>query len=227
MKINNAVMATIITSFMMSSLVGCGAISASASDATDYSSMIIEDTEVIVDTDTVPSATDDALTPSESSTEIAENLEDSQFLYKGNVVSALGSFDQLDTELGGYVPDLSIQELYTYGAWDVKVFVYPKDGKKLPVTITSETDCITTSRNIKVGNTKDDVLAAYGDPNVGPPKAHGPDGEEVTGEAYEELFGEPLIYNLGDCQISFCIRNGKVSSITYQNNINHDQFTWS
>ena len=60
-----------------------------------------------------------------------------------------------------------------------------------------------------------------------PPKAYGPDGKELTRDAYIEMFGENLIYNLGDCQINFYVEEGKVSSIVYQNNKNHDKFSWS
>ena len=160
----------------------------------------------------------------------AGNLKDAEFTYNGNVISAMDDFETLDKALGGYDPDRSVEGFYAYGKEEKKDFdlqVLEKDGIELPIFIVTEKDVITTSRNIKVGSTREEVMEAYGEPNVEHPKAFGPDGKELTEDKFNEIFGESLIYDFGDCQITFAIREGKVTCITYQNNINHDKFTWS
>ena len=157
-------------------------------------------------------------------------LKDAEFTYNGNVISAMDDFETLDKALGGYDPARSVEGFYAYGKEEKKDFdlqVLEKDGIELPIFIVTEKDVITTSRNIKVGSTKDEVMEAYGEPNIEHPKAYGPDGKELTEDKFNEIFGESLIYDFGDCQITFGIREGKVACITYQNNINHDKFSWS
>ena len=234
-KITSMTTATLFITLMMTSLVGCGAISSNASE-TGASTLesISSDNEALTETgeveDSSSSATDNSITISKSSEAVSGDLEDYQFMYNGNAISAMDDFETLNKALGEYDPKHSDGEFYTYGdekKRNFDIYVLEKDGVKLPITLTIETDAVTTSRNIKVGSTKEEVIAAYGDPNVEPPKAYGPDGKELTGDAYIEMFGENLIYKLGDCQIDFVLEGGKVTKITYQNNINHDKFSWS
>ena len=235
-KITSMTTATLLISLMMTTLAGCGAVSSNASE-TGASTLdsINSDNEAPAETGEVEdetSDTDGAITISKSSEAVSGDLEDYQFTYNGNVISAMDELEALDKALGGRDPKHSDGEFYAYGddkKRDFSIYVLKdKDnGKDLPITLTIETDAVITSRDIKVGSSKDEVLAAYGDPNVEPPKAYGPDGKELTGDAYIEMFGENLIYKLGDCQITFVLESGNVTKITYQNNINHDKFSWS
>ena len=231
----NKTTAILLTTLMISTLVGCGAVSSNASE-TGASTMdsINSDNEAPAETgeveDATSSDTDGAITISKSSEAVSGDLEDYQFMYNGNAISAMDDFETLNKALGEYDPKHSDGEFYVYGdekKSDFGMYVLKDNGTNLPITLTIETDAVTTSRNIKVGSTKEEVIAAYGDPNVEPPKAFGPDGKELTGDAYIEMFGENLIYKLGDCQITFVLESGNVTKITYQNNINHDKFSWS
>ena len=179
----------------------------------------------------IDSDTDDAVAQADASTENAGNLEDSQFEYNGNVISILDdNFEAMDKALGGYDPKHSDLGSYSYGD-DKEAYFYfdalDYNGSPLPVSITIMKDIVTTSRGIKVGSSRDEVISAYGNPNVEPPKGYGPDGKELTGDAYNEIFGEPLIYDMGDYRVTFSVENGNVNSITYQNDVNHDKFSWS
>ena len=234
-KVTSMTAATLFISLLMPTLVGCASIPASASE-TGESSISTEDgsLDLFAKTDAenaeAAADTDEDASSSDASVEVPDNLEDFQFVYNGSVISAMDDFETLDKALGGYDQGRSAAESYEYGDGtkrNIRVYVLEKDGSKLPITLTIEGDMVATSRKIKVGSTKEEVLAAYGDPNVEPPKAYGPDGKELTRDAYIEMFGENLIYNLGDCQINFYVEEGKVSSIVYQNNKNHDKFSWS
>ena len=102
-----------------------------------------------------------------------------------------------------------------------------KDGSELPICLTINDYGIATNHNISIGSFRDDVIAAYGEPNVEPNAVFGPDGNQLSKEEVIEQCGEELIYNLGDITITFLVTDGFVSSITYTHNANHDKFSWS
>ena len=225
MKIKTVTMGTLIMTLMMTALVGCGATEVIASETVDN----IEGTMQSTDTEDVSDESED-LAAKEMTQENAENLDDSQFVYNGNVVSVMDSFEAIDKALGGYKSAYSYDSYYKYGKDDGQDFgleAYEVDGDLLPVYLSTQKDIITTSRNIKVGSTKEEVLEAYGDPNVERDKAYGPDGKELTDEEFIEIIGEFLTYDFGDFQICFSIENGKVTRIGYQNDVNHDKLSWS
>ncbi|MBO4458130.1 MAG: hypothetical protein J5802_10455 [Butyrivibrio sp.] len=183
----------------------------------------------------------DIIAYSEGLTENADNLDDSQFVFGGKVISVMDSFEDIDKAIReGYDnnPDcfsdfgegnewfydyFGKEELGKGYQSDFSMGTYKYNGTILPIFLNENNGLITTSRNIKVGSTKDEVIAAYGNPNVEQAKGYGPDGKELTGDDYIEVFGDPLTYDMGDYQIDFLIKDGKVSTISYQNNINYDK----
>ena len=135
--------------------------------------------------------------------------------------------------MGGYVPGASniqnLQSYYSYGKNDAVGMICRNDfGPETPITISTRVAGMTTSRNISVGSSKDELIAAYGSPNGKHSQVYdGATGKELTEEEYVAYFGDSFVYELGDVRISFSVENGKVASIEYQNNVNYKKFQWS
>ena len=184
-------------------------------------------------TSTTPAAPEENKATASSNTANKGDVKDYQFTYNGNVVSIMDSFDAVNKAMGGYVPaDSNIQSLqsyYAYGKNQAVGMICRSDfGTETPITISTRVAGMTTARNIKVGSSKDDLIAAYGTPNGKHNQVFdGPTGKELTEEEYIAIFGESFVYELGDVRISFSVENGKVASIEYQNNVNYKKFQWS
>ena len=184
-------------------------------------------------TSTTPAAPEENKATASSNTANKGDVKDYQFTYNGNVVSIMDSFDAVNKAMGGYVPaDSNIQSLqsyYAYGKNQAVGMICRSDfGTETPITISTRVAGMTTARNIKVGSSKDDLIAAYGAPNGKHNQVFdGPTGKELTEEEYIAIFGESFVYELGDVRISFSVENGKVASIEYQNNVNYKKFQWS
>ena len=101
-------------------------------------------------------------------------------------------------------------------------------GPETPITISTRVAGMTTSRNISVGSSKEELIAAYGTPNGKHSQVFdGATGKELTEEEYVAYFGDSFVYDMGDIQISFSVSNGKVASIEIKNNANYKKFQWS
>ena len=136
-------------------------------------------------------------------------LEDSQFMYNGTVISLDDSFEKIDKALGGY--EHYSEGCYEYCKKDFGLYVYEQDGATIPFAISTGNDMVITSRNIKVGSTRDEVISAYGNPN----NIHDFDDR-----------AEFLDYYMGDYKVEFLIEFGKVMSIDYVNDYYFDAWLW-
>lgn len=84
-------------------------------------------------------------------------------------------------------------KIYTYPFF--VIYTYPLDGKDFISSIELKADTVQTQEGIKIGSSKDDVIAAYGD-------------------GYEDA-GTVIKYTKGITVLSFVIKDGEVTSIVY------------
>ena len=234
----NKTTAILLATLMISTLVGCGAVSSNASEAgASIFDSISSDNDALAENgeveDAASSDTDDVNTDFESSEAASGVVKDAEFTYNGNSVSIMDSFEAIDKALGGHDPSYSIkkseQSLYSYGKnQEIGMILRNDSGTEFPVMISTREPVMTTSRGIAVGSSKDELIDAYGTPNGKHPTAYdGTTERELTEEEYIQLFGESFIYDLGDYTISFSVDNDKVVSIEYRNNVNYNKFQWS
>lgn len=86
-----------------------------------------------------------------------------------------------------------MDKVYTYGS--VVISTYPENDKDYVLTIELKDDTITTAEGIYIGSAKADVTAAYG--------------------AATQETDVALIYDKGDCQLTFFFEDDCVTNITY------------
>ena len=220
--------AGIIAATMVFSLVGCsGSTSSSTNDANTENTA----SEETLEEGPVEADIDDGSDSDASDSEyVVDNsdLQDDQFRYDGKVFSVMDDVNAFaDIIDDSQTENYEGQAFYYTEDRLVSLETLDKDGNELPIIITITGGGVATNRNISVGSFIDEVKEAYGEPNVEPAKVYGPDGKELSHEEVVELYGDELIYDLGDVTISFIVTDGLVASISYTNNANHDQFSWS
>lgn len=91
-----------------------------------------------------------------------------------------------------------LDKVYTYGS--VVINTYPEDGKDYVLTIELKDDTITTAEGIYIGSSKDDVVATYG--------------------AAASETDVALVYEKGECQLTFFFEDNCVTNITYAAKMN-------
>lgn len=219
--------AGIIATTMVLSLAGC---SSSASSSTTDESIEISASEENPEEEPIEAELDEDADSKAPAYESIDNsdLQDDQFRYDGKVVSILDDVNTLVETINDSNPEEYEGQTFYYTE-DKAIYLetLDKDGSELPICLTINDYGIATNHNISIGSFRDDVIAAYGEPNVEPSAVYGPDGNELSKEEVIELCGEELIYDLGDITITFIVTDGFVSSITYTHNANHDKFSWS
>ena len=223
--------AILLTTLMISTLAGCGAGSSNASE-TGASSMesVNSGNEVLAEAGIADASsdTDNTITISKSSEAVSGDLKEYQFMYDGNVISAMDDFETLDKAFGGSAPaDSSLQAMHTYGNnAETVIMTRLDDGPEVPITVGTSNASVVTARNIKIGSSKDDVIAAYGEAKAKIPEVTKSDGTTMTDEEYIEKYGEDLFYTIDDCEIEFNIKDGKVAYIQFKNMVNYDKYSW-
>ncbi|SFU73466.1 hypothetical protein [Butyrivibrio sp. M55] len=187
-------LAIIIASSMALSIVGCGGAEMSASEGsseievTEEAKREIAKSEMIAaDASSVASSVETAATSASSgeqaiaassdaaTTAVSANKEatpvklaDHELMYNGKVLSVLNDASKTLTDLGTYdkkITDSPYEVFYTYDASGIEFSTYLCDGKELPLGIDVDKKGVTTSRNIGVGDTKDKIVSAYGNPS--------------------------------------------------------------
>ncbi len=83
----------------------------------------------------------------------------------------------------------------TYGYGSFQIVTYPTDGEDWISYIQLLDDTISTPEGVKIGDSADDVIAAY--------------GEDYTQS------GSMMVYTLGDMELCFLISSDEVTSIQY------------
>ena len=147
-------------------------------------------------------------------------ISDDQIAYNGNAISILDSTETSLSKVGKYDKNRSNLDKggdykrYDYGKkfGEVLYDTLTYEGKELPLSMIIISPKIKTSRNVGVGDTEEDIIAAYGEPT------------KVTNENYRTLD-----YDMGDYTISFEINStiqnedrDKLESIVYTNDANYD-----
>ncbi|WP_026668332.1 hypothetical protein [Butyrivibrio sp. AE2005] len=95
-------------------------------------------------------------------------LADHELMYNGKVLSVLNDVGKTFEDLGVYdrkITDLPNEFFYVYDTPGIEFATYPAEKDVLPLAIDVSKPGVTTSRNIGVGNTKDEIEAAYGKPS--------------------------------------------------------------
>ena len=225
---NKKAIVLLMASAIVLSLVGCAG---STSEAAEASSEIPL-AEAISDEPVEAASIENSDSEAADSASAIDNsaLQDDQFQYNGKIISVMDDLNALINAFDYSKPETyDIQSFYTSKDHSVTLETLKKDEIEYPFSITINYSGIYTKRNINVGSSRDEVIKAYGEPNVAQPLATGPDGKELTKEEMIAQFGEELIYDLGDYTISFCTNpsDGSVSSISYMNDDSHDKFSWS
>ena len=229
----NKTTAILLATLMISTLVGCGAVSSNASEAgASILDSISSDNDALAENGEVEDAASSD-TDSGSSEAASGVVKDAEFTYNGNSVSVMDSFEAVDKALGGYNASnsniKSEQSFYSYGKDDDVVVITRNDsGTKSVITIGTRKPGITTSRKIQVGSTKDELAAAYGTPTETKPYSYteyvfeeGTNEEKAVDHTVEER-----TYDFGDYKIAFTVENDKVMTVEYRNTVNYNKFDW-
>ncbi|RKM55601.1 hypothetical protein D6853_08580 [Butyrivibrio sp. X503] len=202
-----------IASAVMLMLIGCGETTGeSASLELSTTAIGAEESTGIDNSSDTESGSEEAGADSSLAGETYEASEDAeqetnseltsdQFNYKGNTISILDSNDRILSNLGAFNTELTvtsdIQSMYVYGEAEITYNAMKKDGKEYPYILDIETDTVSTSRGIKVGSSKDDVLNAY--------------------EEAEEGKDGMISCSFDGFDIMFITENDKVVAINYKN----------
>ena len=123
------------------------------------------------------------------------------FSYKGTDIPVDADFAPILEELGEpntyfESPSCAAQGIgkhYTYN--DFEIETYPDGDNDLVLYVMLKTDAVSTKEGINISSTKDDIIAAYGEPT-----------EEVTGS---------LIYQMSDMKLKFLFNGDSMISIEY------------
>lgn len=86
-----------------------------------------------------------------------------------------------------------LDKVYTYGS--VIIRTYPEDGKDYVLSVQLRDDAVSTREGVRIGASRADVTAVYGEP-----------AEQSDGA---------LRYTDGGCTLTFILSDGRVTDITY------------
>lgn len=152
-----------------------------------------------------PAASNTAPVESQTGTEVKDNTPSANpgYVYNQNgmdvavkasmepIVAAWGEPDKyFESESCAFQ---GMDKVYTYGS--VVISTYPENDKDYVLTIELKDDTITTAEGIYIGSSKEDVTATYG--------------------AATQETDVALVYDKGDCQLTFFFEDGFVTNITY------------
>ncbi|RKM55595.1 hypothetical protein D6853_08550 [Butyrivibrio sp. X503] len=207
--------ALLMASIMMLTMMGCGTASSESSPETGAGPTTDIDAGVSTGLADMPSvgisadlaADIEASSVSAISTDepaAYASLPDDSFLYKGNVISVLNdvktTIDALGKKDSEKTSLYTNENLYSFDSHAIEFETYKVDGEELPKCIYVIASGILTPKNICVGCSKDEVIAAYGEPN------------KVNDDTFSAIE-----YNFDDTNIVFDIYEEKVDRITIEN----------
>ncbi|RKM55597.1 hypothetical protein D6853_08560 [Butyrivibrio sp. X503] len=208
--------AILMASAMMLTLMGCG----SSEEVTTVGEDLGETgAEISVDVK-APEAEAESIADASTDTTSASTSDDS-FSYKEKEISILDDVQTVIDTLG--TPDDTYEgsdddnpnfaeKRYYYHLACIDVSTFVIDGKENLLSISIKTPEISTPKGIKIESSKDDVIAAYGEPT-----------KESESGNYKYIE-----YEFDNYKIIFPLsEKGNVSGITYQNSATHDMVPWS
>ena len=212
------VTAIALSSALLLSLMGCGG-AGTASDAS-VGSVSITGSRVASSSDTANATDGISIEKIKVTAGISEDLNgrpnDDAISYQGKTISVLDDVATTFATLGEPTPESSstdeseAESRYCFKSWGISVSTYDLNGTESPLNILIQSPEIKTSRNIGIGNTKEEIFAAYGAP------VESIDNEVVSALTYS-FDGYDITFNFEGDQTT------KVESIIYENMITHDQ----
>lgn len=203
------------------SLMGCSAPSSDASEAEgelQLSEVAPEETGEAGETEETTSAESEETTDS-SASESGDAITETTVTVNGKAVSVLNDAEKTLADLGT-PSDKDIEfwgetmPVYKFDS-GVSLSTYVKDGKEYAYNMNINKEGINTARNIGIGSTKEEMIAAYGEPFE--------DMEEY--ERGDGIKGKMNWYEFDSYSISFGIENGKVGYYYFTDKANNETFS--
>lgn len=109
-----------------------------------------------------------------------------------NIIASIGNYNDVRIEPSNYYEGDA--NIYEYDTFEVETYYDDEIEKIYSIRITSEEQ--TTNENIKIGNTKKDMISVYG-------------------ENYQNIEDTIFIYKLANTNLSFTIENDIIIEIVY------------
>lgn len=156
-------------------LIGCSSkekVSVEIEDNSDIETEVVEVTEekieeqpVVIESGTAPTAAAN-VNPNYLSLNDAGIMAEGILLNVGDDFKAnVEKVGEAEIEEGQACLDDGFDTNYYYGDDALTVYTYASDGQQIIYDIFVQSKDYATVKGVAVGNTKDDVIAAYGDPN--------------------------------------------------------------
>lgn len=124
-----------------------------------------EDQPVVIEGGSAPESAE-SVNPNYLSLNDAGIVASGVSLFVGDDFKAnIDKVGEAEIEEGQACLDDGFDTNYYYGGDDLTVYTYAEDGKQIIYDIFVQSKDYATVKGITIGNTKDDVIAAYGDPN--------------------------------------------------------------
>lgn len=209
-----------LSSALLLSLAGCGDVGAASSDAINEVSI----TESNVDGTIDEASASDGI--SIESTKVTAGIsgdlngkpKDDSISFKDKIISIKDDAETILAALGESTPDMSTKSdteaHYGYESMNLTLDTFVLDGVECPLEIMIENPEYKTSRNVGVGNTKDEIVAAYGEP----------------GETIDNDVVSALTYNFDGYDITFRFtgdQTTEIGAVLYVNKSTYDQIKFS
>lgn len=194
----------IVSSVLFFALIGCGqsdgTTTSQADDISPSSGEVVAETgDVSADASVdLNNLTDDIIVIDGKTLSINDNMD--------SVLNVLGKPSKKDSECA---PIIS----YHFHKADIQISSVTADNSEYPYSFMFQGKNISTARGIQVGSSKDEVIAAYGEP-----------GESVDNHDDNfDIDSTSLMYSFenGKYDLTIEIRDGKVASFCF---INNDSF---
>lgn len=207
-----------ISAAMILAVVGCGVTEEDVTASTaDYT---VDESTVDISVQTSESKGSDISSAASSGSSIvpvssdsATVLSDDAFDLNGKTVSILddtkGILEAVRasyTDISDTDKDITYYDFCTDGGDSlIHITSFKSEGKESPIELVVQTPGIKTSRGIEIGSSKEDVIAAYGQPEAGDSK-------------------DLLKYSFDGFSIQFTTFDDCVKYIYYYNTATHDKF---
>ncbi|MBO4457177.1 MAG: hypothetical protein J5802_05630 [Butyrivibrio sp.] len=208
----------IITSVLVIALVGC--VKSDREEAASENSLATDkETDVSTKTDNLGASSDD-------SADMEGINKDACFTYNGKEISVLSDVPNTLEKLGTPNADQSVKSadvaVYGYGDGDLTYNTCMVDGVESPLMISiGSYSKVKTSRNVGIGDSRNDVVAAYGTPNDTVEGFTADSQDLASGEADisngDTLSGQFIKYEFDGCVLTFEMEDDHVASLTYIN----------
>ena len=213
----NTIISVLLVTSTILSLMGCSAPSSNASEAEGELQLSEVAPEKTGETEETTSAESEETTDS-SASESGDAIAETTVTVNGKAVSVLNDAEKTLADLGSPA-DKNIEfwgetmPVYKFDS-GVSLSTYVKDGKEYAYCMDIRKEGINTARNIGVGSTKEEMIAAYGEPFE--------DKEEYERDGNK---GKINWYEFDSYSVAFGIENGKVGYYYFTDKANNETFS--